>query len=394
MKLIPEIVENHAEMARWRRDIHKHPEMSLNELRTASKIAEQLRSFGFDEVIEKTGYSSVIGVLKNGEGPMIGFVAAIDAQDVQEVNEDLIYRSVNDGCMHALGHDGEVAMLLGAAKYFAQKRSFKGSLVFIFYSGFIGGLSARSLIEDGLFERFPVIDLFAFQSMPKLMAGKFAISAGAVMGGVAELLIKLTGRGGHAAFPNHSKNPILAAASIITSLGLLVSSRIDPANPLLIATTSIQSGHSFRYTPDIAELRASVRFIDPDIESWLPTHTDMLVTKIAEAHRVDSMISYRKVCAPTVNDPALARYVRDVAQDMFDYAYVQEIQPPTLIGSDISYFYNERPGVCIGIGNAGDCELMDPCYDFNDEILPIGASLLVYIAQRILSETQSLREEK
>ena len=390
MNLIPEIVKNQPELARWRRDIHKHPEMSLHELRTASKIAELLRSFGFDEVHEKTGYSSVIGVLKNGEGPMVGLVAAIDGQDVQEENDDCIYRSVSEGCMHALGHDGEIAMLLGAAKYFAQTRSFKGSIVFIFYSGFIGGLSARSLIEDGLFDRFPVSEIFGLQVMPKMMAGKIALSSGSVMGGVAELLVKLEGKGGHAAFPNRANNPILAASGIVNSLGLLASNLMDPANPLLIATTSINSGHSFRYLPDTAELRATVRFLNPDIESWLPTRIDMLVHKIAESYGVDAMISYRKVCTPTVNNSGLVRFVRRLAREVLGYVNVQEVQQPTLIGNDISYFLNEKPGVCIAIGNAGECEFMDACFDFNDDVLPVGASLFVYIAEKVLAETVSM----
>lgn len=382
MNLIPQIKASHAEMKRWRHDMHKHPEPPLFEQRTASKVAELLRIFGFDEVHEQIGHTAVVGILRNGKGPMVGLCAAIDAQMIQEAPSKHDYCSENSGCMHALGHDGEVAMLLGAAKYLAAKRPFKGGVACIFYSAQGSGIGTRAMIEDGLFQQYPISCLYSLQSIPNLPVGSVELSAGPLMGAVAELFVKIIGRAGDPAFPHKANNPILAASAIVNSLETLAAYTLDPANPFSVSVTGFNSGQAFEQIPEEAELKASVRFLNPEIEEWLPGRIDMLVNKIAESYNTQSIVSYRLVCPPLFNEVHHVRFARNVAQKLLGNGNVHEMHPMTLIGNDLSYFLSETPGVCIPMGNGTQIDLLSPAYDFNDQVLPIGATLLALLVEQ------------
>ncbi|MBU0456086.1 MAG: amidohydrolase [Pseudomonadota bacterium] len=383
MGLIKEIVDSHDEMIRWRHDLHRYPEPSLHEQRTASKIAELLRSFGFDEVREKVGEMGVIGVLRNGGSSMIGLAAAFDGEDISERGNPGDYKSRQPKYMHALGHDGEVSMLLGAAKYLAHTRRFKGDVIFIFYSSYSGGVGARAIIEEGLFELYPVERLFTLLNVPELPEGEVAVGVGPVRSAVAELLVKVVGKSGNAAFPNRAKNPILAASEVVNFLETLTSGALDPASPLSICITSMNAGGDFDHIPKEIELKASVRFLNRSFESWLPVHVDALISKIAEFHGMRAIVSYRMVTPVTNNDAAAVRYARGAIKDLFGAQEVNESQAASLLGSDIGYFLNECPGACISIGNGiSRGFLLTSTYDFNDDILPIGASVLARLVEK------------
>lgn len=381
MALIPEILDCQKEMARWRHDIHKHPELPLKEQRTASKIAELLRSFGVDRVVENYGGQfTVIGVLAEPGDRAIGLVAGMDGQPIQETNDSLDYRSEYSGCMHAIGLDGEVAMLLGTAKYLAKTRKFQGKIVFIFCSEVGHNFGVKALIENGLFQDFPVEEIYALQSYPGLPAGQVSVEAGPCMSAVAELLIKIKGRGGHGAFPNRANNPINAAAALTHSLEQLVSASIDPSHPLLVSVNSIHSGETYVFVPEEAELKGMVRFVTPEMERWLPARINTLVEKLAEAYGVEAVVNYQMVCPVTINSAQQVRFVQEVAKKTLPMEDVHESQPVTMVGKDFAYFLQEKPGALIYIGNGG-FGLYHPQYDFNDEVLATGSSLFTRLAE-------------
>lgn len=373
------------EMVRWRHDIHKHPEQALQEHRTASKIAELLRSFGFDQVVENYGgQSAVIGVLQNKGSRSIGLVAGTDGQAVLEDNDTLEYRSVYAHQMHALGHDGEVAMLLGAAKQLASSRNFRGKVVFIFCSASGRSFGSKNLIENGFFQDFPLEEIYQFQSFPGLPAGQIAVSAGPCMAALAELLIKIHGRGGYGAFPHRAINPIDAAAVLTHSLEQLVCDSVDPANPLIVGVHSFHAGDSFLFIPDTVELKGMVRYITVEIEKWLPGRINTLITKLSEAYSVQADVSYQMVCPVTTNSTQQARFARETAETLLGTDRIQEYQPVTMVAKDFAYFLQEVPGAVIYIGNGG-FGLFHPQYDFNDEILLTGTKLWVHLVETFLN---------
>ncbi|HCU05914.1 MAG: hypothetical protein A2X77_00830 [Gammaproteobacteria bacterium GWE2_42_36] len=384
MTIMNEITPLRADMMRWRHDIHQHPEPASQLQRTVSKVAELLRRFHFDEVIENYGQQqAVIGILRKNEEqrPAIALVAALEGQPLQEENSTIKYSSVNPKCMHALGHDGEVAMLLGAAQYLTQERNFKNNVVFIFCPGESDGLGIQSMIEGGLLDRFGIQEIYNLQNYPALPAGQVAISVGPHLAALGELLVHLSAHSQCNIFSRSSCNPILAASAIIHSLDSLIATSIDSSNPLLVSMNSLMAGDNFTHIPETAELKAIVRSISPDSEKWLPAHLDYLIGKLTEAYHVQATISYRVVCPVAINQERPVKFVREIAKKLLGEAALQEYQPKLMISKDVAYFMRERPGAVIGIGNGKTAALYDPQYDFNDDVLMIGASLIVRLAE-------------
>ncbi len=384
MELLPEVVDFNKEMVRWRHDIHQHPDADMHDLRTSSKVAELLRSFGFDEVIEQFGQVGVVGVLHQGDGSTMGLVAGISAQPIQESKDNPEYQSVIPKSMHAVGHDGETAILLGVAKYLAKTRQFSGTIVFIFCVREDSGLGAQAMIEDGLMQRYPMEMIYAMVNWPGLPVGDVALVSGPVMASVAELLIKIEGVAGHCGMSSNACSPVFAASEIINSLGNLIASSVEPGNPVSISVNSVHAGNSYSYIPEVAELMASVRFLKPEIESWLPGRVEELIEGIAEGYNVKALVSYRKVCDVAVNDQNAIRFARKIAVKMLGDDHVKEIMTPSMVGSDLATFLHEIPGAIVHVGNGDSAPLWSPNYDFDDKILPIGASFFSELAMAFL----------
>ncbi len=384
MGVLPEVIAFQDEMVRWRHDIHQHPDCGIHDLRTSSKIAELLRGFQFDEVIEQYGQVGVVGVLRQGKGPTLGLVAGISAQAVAEAGNNFEHRSGIPKCMHAVGHDGETAILLGVAKYLAKTRQFKGTIVFIFCVREDGGIGAQAMIEEGMLQQFPMERMYAMTSWPGLPVGDVALVSGPVMASVAELLIQVLGVPGHSGMPNQARNPIFAAAEIVDSLGNLVASEVDPGNPISVSINSFHAGDSYFNIPGTAELKASVRYLNPDIEEWLPTRIEELINGIADAYHVKAKVSYRKICDVAINDQHAVRFAREIGREILGEEHIKETVTPAMIGYDIANFLREVPGAIIHFGNGDSAPLLSPNYDFDDKVLPIGASFFAQLAMKYL----------
>lgn len=380
MALLSEILDFQDEMIRWRHDIHQHPDCGIHDLRTSSKIAELLRSFQLDDVIEQYGQVGVVGILRQGQGQTLGLVAGISGQTINEVENNLEYRSVIPKCMHAIGHDGEISILLGVAKYLAKTRQFSGTIVFIFCVREDSGLGAQAMIEEGLLQQFPMNRIYAMTSWPGLPVGDIGLISGPVMASVAELLIKVTGVAGHSGMPNQARSPIFAASEMVNSLGNLVASEVDPGNPISVCINSFHSGDSFSYIPETAEMKASVRFLNPDIEAWLPERIEELINGIADAYHVYAQTSYRKICDVAINDQRAVRFAREIGREILGEDHIKETVSPLMIGYDIANFLREVPGAIIYFGNGKSAPLLSPNYDFDDKMLPIGASFFAQLA--------------
>ncbi len=384
MNLVQEIVEFHEDMTAWRRDFHRHPELARREVRTAGKVAKLLRSFGVDKLEEGLGKTGVVAVVRNGEGPSVGFRADMDALPICEA-ADHDHVSELDQVMHACGHDGHTAMLLGAARYLARKRNFRGSVVFIFQPSEEVAHGAREMIEDGLFDRFQVDSVFGLHNWPGRAAGTMCIMPGAVMAAVNTFTIQVTGHGGHAAMPPEFRDPIAAGAAIVTGMQNVVPRNVEPTDPVVVSVTSFQSSsNSHNVIPPDVEIKGTVRYLNPELADHFPHAIRLLAENTAVAYGVTASVTYEKGCPPTVNTEKEVQTARQVAaqvvgpENLFD-------TPPKMGGEDFSFFLEKKPGAFAFVGNGeGAATLHNPCYDFNDEILPVGASFFVRLAEFIL----------
>lgn len=377
-----------ADMKAWRHDIHRHPELAYQEHRTASKVAELLRSFGVDEVIEGVGRTGVVGIIRTGEGPSIGLRADMDALPIHEL-ADREYRSQHEGKMHACGHDGHTTMLLGAARYLAETRAFKGTVVLIFQPAEEGQAGARTMIEDGLFTRFPVDAIYGVHNIPGIPAGTIAVSAGPVMAAADRFRITITGQGGHAAAPHLCRDPLLAGAAVVTAAQSLVARNCPPSETLVLSITEFHGGHAFNVIPDSVQLAGTVRYFRPDIGELAKQRLPQLIEGICAAHGVRAEFTYLPGYPPTINWEEPAAFARKAAEAVFGTDCVQT-QQPLMFAEDFSFYLLEKPG-CYGfIGNGesgalGCTGLHNPHYDFNDEILVHGASFFARMAEDALN---------
>jgi len=382
MHLVEELASFHADMIRWRHELHRCPEVSQQEERTAATIASLLRSFGVDEVVEAIGGTGVVGVIRNGSGPVIGLRAELDALPMQETSRRE-YRSARDGVMHACGHDGHMAMLLGAARHLAEKRNFKGTAVLIFQPAEETATGAWSMIRDGLLDRYNLESVFALHNWPGMPEGSLCVAAGAVTASVNNITITVTGRGAHAAAPHLSSDPMIAGSAIVCGLQTIVSRNVAPPDPAVLSVTSFQSSSTaHNIIPRSVEIKGTARYFDSNLDALFSTRIDVLSRHIAEGYGVSALVEYENACPPSVNADKQARYARGVAsavvgaENLFEYL-------PVLIGDDFSFFLQRTPGVYAFIGNGRESDpVHSPSYDFNDRILPIGASFLAGLIEK------------
>ncbi len=372
MSLLDSLTPLTSLMADWRHDIHRHPELAYKEHRTAKKVAELLRGFGVDKVTEGVGGTGVVAEIRNGDGPLIGLRADMDALPITEHNA-LPHCSVHDGVMHACGHDGHTTMLLGAARYLAESRNFSGTAVLVFQPAEEGLAGARAMIDDGLFLRWPVGSVYALHNMPGLEAGAISVSPGPVMAAADEIFVTITGKGGHAAAPDIGRDPILAGSAAVMGLQQIVSRNVAPRDTAVISITCFHGGDTFNVTPDEAKLTGTVRFFEPAVGDLMKARIAQVLDGVALSNDVRIDMDYVDGYPPTINTTAEADFGRAVAARVLGEAKAPA-QIPRMFAEDFSYMLQEKPGAYGFIGNGDSPSLHNSRYDFNDGILAAGAA--------------------
>ncbi len=385
MPVINRIAGGSDTMVAWRRDFHSHPELAYKEHRTAKRVADLLRSFGVDEVVEGIGGTGVVGRIRNGEGPSVGLRADMDALPINEQNT-CDHASQNAGVMHACGHDGHTAMLLGAARYLSETRKFQGDVVLVFQPAEEGFAGAKAMLDDGLFDRFPVRNIFGMHNMPGLEQGKVRVAPGPVMAAADNFVVTVQGKGAHGAMPHQSVDPVVAGAAIVQALQSLVSRTSDPKSTLVISVTQFHAGDAFNVIPDSAELGGTIRYFAPETGAMVRKRFPELCQAVAEGFGATVNVDYREGYPPTINDPESSRFASQVASEITGEAEPTD-QMQVMGSEDFSFFLAERPGAYAWIGNGDSASLHNPGYDFNDDNLPVGASFLARLAEDALRAT-------
>jgi amidohydrolase len=387
LDIIERIKSYHNSLVDWRHDIHAHPELGFEETRTSDLVAEKLGSFGC-EVHRGIGKTGVVGRLVCGKATRaIGLRADMDALPIHEANS-FAYRSRHDGRMHACGHDGHTTMLLGAARYLAETRNFDGTVHFIFQPAEEGLGGGDAMVKDGLFERFACDAIFGMHNRPGLAVGKFSIRTGAMMAGGAYFDLTVTGRGAHGARPESGVDPVIVASHITTALQTIVSRNVKPIDTAVVSVTQIHAGDAYNVIPEKAFIRGTVRAFSRDTMALIEANMRRIATGVAEAFGAAATLDFRIVFPPLVNDPAETKFVADTAAELVGAENVNRNGNLVMASEDFSFMLNTCPGAYIQIGNGdgeGGCEVHNPSYDFNDAILPLGASLFALLVERKLA---------
>ena len=384
--VIPEIAANHDEMTAWRRDIHAHPELGFEEVRTSELVAEKLKSWGL-EVHKGLGKTGVVGTLRVGNDTRsIGLRADMDALPMPEANE-FEHRSTNQDVMHACGHDGHTTMLLGAAKYLAESKNFEGCVHFIFQPAEEGVGGAKAMVEDGLFEQFPCDSVYGMHNRPGMPVGKFGMRPGAAMAGGALFDIIVRGNGSHGARPESGIDPVIISAHIATAAQTIVSRNANPQEMAVLSITQIQSGDAYNVIPHTAHMKGTARTFSNEIMSLLEKNLTKMAKSIAEGMGALAEVDFRVTFPPLINDKDEIIFTGDVAADLVGEDNVDRMSKRITASEDFSYMSNIVPGsyVTIGLGE-GRCEVHNPNYDFNDEILPLGASYWAKLVEKRLGK--------
>ena len=390
MPIINRVADMHGEITAWRRDIHAHPELLYDVHRTAAGVAEKLRAFGCDEVATGIGRTGVVGVIRGrrqapaGRNRVIGLRADMDALPIEEAT-NAAYTSANPGKMHACGHDGHTAMLLGAAKYLAETRNFAGLAVVIFQPAEEGGAGAKAMIDDGLMTRFGIEEVFGMHNFPGLPVGEFAIRPGAMMAAADQLVIDIEGKGGHAARPHMAIDPILVGAQIINQAQSVVSRNVDPLQAAVVSICMFHAGTAENIIPQTAQLRGTARSLTPEVRDLLEKRLHEIVEGTARAHGVTVKFTYTRGYPVTRNHERQTVFAASVAAQIVGHDRVDANMTPVMGGEDFSYMLEARPGAFIFIGNGDTAGLHHPGYDFNDEIIPLGTSYWVRLVETALS---------
>jgi hippurate hydrolase len=374
------------EMRAWRRDIHAHPELGFEEKRTSELVASSLESWGI-EVHRGIGRTGVVGVLRSGtSNRSVGLRADMDALPIQEANT-FAHRSRHEGRMHACGHDGHTAMLLGAAKALAATRRFDGTVTFIFQPAEEGIGGAKAMVDDGLFRRFPCEAIFGMHNRPGMPLGRFAVRAGAMMAGGAFFDIDVTGRGAHGARPESGIDSVLVAAHIATALQSIVSRNVRPVETAVVSVTQIHAGDAYNVIPQTARLSGTVRAFSNEVMEMIGRNMARIAEGVAAGFGAAAKTDFRTIFPPLVNNPAEAEFAAAVCSELVGADKVRRDPPLIMASEDFSYMLAEVPGCYINIGNGdgeGACEVHNPSYDFNDAALGYGAAFFVRLVEKRL----------
>jgi amidohydrolase len=389
MPIINRLAEYQDEVAAWRHDLHQHPEILYDVHRTAAKVAERLQEFGVDEVVTGLGRTGVVGVIRGRRGAggrTVALRADMDALPLTEITGKP-YASTIPGKMHACGHDGHTAMLLGAAKYLAETRNFDGTAVVVFQPAEEGGGGGKAMVEDGLMERFGIDEVYGMHNMPGLDIGKFAIRPGPIMAATDEFNFTIAGRGAHAAKPHLSLDPIVIGSHLVQAMQTIVSRSVDPLDSMVVSVTKFHAGEAHNIIPQTAFLGGTVRTLTPEMRDLAEKRIREIAAGIGATYGARIEVDYDRNYPVTVNHAANAIFAGDVASEIVGGDRVDREVAPMMGGEDFSYMLEKRPGAFIFIGNGDTAGLHNPAYDFNDEALPIGASYWVRLIETSLSPT-------
>ncbi len=374
-ELLPEITA-------WRRDFHAHPELLYEVHRTAARVAELLRGFGCDEVVEGIGRTGVVGVIKgrsDSAGRVIGLRADMDALPIIEAT-GVPYASTVPGKMHACGHDGHTAMLLGAAKYLAETRSFDGTVVLIFQPAEEGGGGGREMVKDGMMDRWGIQEVYGMHNMPGIPVGQFAIRPGAMMAAADQFEITVTGKGGHAARPHDCVDTTVVAAHIIVALQTIASRNVDPMKQVVVSVCTVATDSTaHNVIPQVVKMRGTARTMDHAVQDFVEKRIGEIVEGTALALGARGEVAYVRGYPVTVNAPENTVFAAEVAQAVS--GKVDTDTPPLMGAEDFSFMLNERPGAYIFLGNGDTAMVHHPAYNFDDNAIPFGASWYVGMAE-------------
>ena len=395
MQLIDRVVQFRTEIEQIRRDIHAHPELRFEETRTSDIVAQKLSEWGL-EVTRGLGGTGVVGTLRHGKSKRaVGLRADMDALPIQETNE-FAHRSTHAGKMHACGHDGHMAMLLAAAKYLAEAKSLDGTVHFIFQPAEEGGAGAQRMIDDGLFERFPCDAVFGMHNWPGLKVGEFGVTGGPMMASSNEFHIKVIGKGAHAAMPHLGIDPVFIAVQIVNGLQGIITRVKKPIDSAVLSVTMIQAGDTTNVIPESARICGTVRTFSYDVTSLVEKQLRRVVEMTCAAHGAEASVDFHWNYPPTVNHVLEAEFAATVMDDIVGTDNVVREIEPTMGAEDFAFMLKVKAGAYVFIGNGdgthraaghglGPCMLHNPSYDFNDELIPLGATYWVRLAQTFLA---------
>ncbi|GGF59493.1 amidohydrolase [Azorhizobium oxalatiphilum] len=383
MPVLNRVAETAEEIATWRRELHTFPELMFDLPRTSAYVAEKLKSFGCDEVVTGIGRSGVVAVIKgraSGKGQVIGLRADMDALPILE-DTGLPYASQNTGKMHACGHDGHTAMLLGAARHLAETRAFAGTVVLIFQPAEEGEGGARVMIEDGLLERFKPQEIYGMHNQPGIPLGEFALRPGAIMASTDRLEIFIDGRGAHAAKPHQGVDPVLVGSAIVMGLQQVVARNVDPLESAVVSITMFHAGAVENVIPATAQLTGTARTLKASVRKMLQERLPAIVEGIASAYGATAQLKWIDGYPVTVNHAEQAAFAAKVAADVAGTDKVDTNIAPMMGAEDFSFMLEARPGAFIFVGNGQSAGLHNPHYNFNDEAIPFGTSYWVRLVE-------------
>jgi amidohydrolase len=384
MPIVNRIADLQDDIKAWRRDLHAHPELLYDVHRTAASVAEKLKAFGCDEVVSGIGRTGVVGVIRGnrGEGSrkVIGLRADMDALPIEEAT-GLPYQSTAPGKMHACGHDGHTAMLLGAARYLAETRNFAGIAVVIFQPAEEGGAGGKAMVQDGLMERFGIEEVYGMHNYPGLPVGEFALRPGPLMAAADRVTIEIEGKGGHAARPHFSVDTVLVGAQIINQIQSIVARNVDPLEAAVISICMFQAGSTDNVIPQTAHLRGTARSLTPAVQDLLERRLHEVVEGTARLYGASAKLAYKRDYPVTRNHEREAAFAASVAAQVVGGERVDTDVAPVMGAEDFSFMLNARPGAFIFVGNGDSAGLHHPAYDFNDDVIPIGTSYWVKLVE-------------
>lgn len=387
MPILNRAAELQADVTEWRHHLHENPEILYEVHETAAFVAEKLKEFGVDEIVTGLGRTGVVGLIKgrgNGNN-VIGLRADMDALPLQEITGKE-WASKTNGRMHACGHDGHTAMLLGASKYLAETRNFNGTVAVIFQPAEEGGAGALAMVEDGLMDRFNITEVYGMHNMPGMPVGTFAIRKGGIMAAPDKFFITITGRGGHAAEPHRAIDPIAIGAQIVSNLQLITARSANPVRSVVVSVTRFQAGTTHNIIPETAELTGTVRTHDDETQDLAERRIREIVAGIASAHGAKAEVVYERPCPVTSNHPQEADNAARAAMAIVGENNVDTDVDPSMAGEDFAFMLKARPGAYIMIGNGDTAGLHNPAYDFNDEAIAYGISYWVKLAEQRLAD--------
>lgn len=386
MPMLNRVVETENEIAAWRRHLHQNPELLYDVHETARFVEEKLKSFGCDLVETGIGRSGVVAVIKgrHGDGQAIGLRADMDALPITETS-GVEWTSKNPGKAHSCGHDGHTAMLLGAAQYLAETRNFRGSAVLLFQPAEEGGAGALAMVQDGVMDRFDISEVYGVHNLPGLPVGQFAMCKGPIMAATDEFDLSIKGRGGHAAQPHGTIDPILAGSQLHIAIQGIVARNIDPLDSLVISVTKFHAGEAYNVIPETAKLSGTVRTLSKETRAYAEKRIREAAAGIATITGAEVTVRYKNNYPVTYNHDDQTDFAARVAKNVAGEGKVKTDVAPMMAAEDFSYMLESRPGAYIFLGNGNTPGLHHPAYDFNDEAIPYGVSYFVSVIETSLA---------